>query len=148
MLLKRLILLSIICLFSLTMAKAQKTKKKAIVKLEFSGFTITAALKGDSVKYYAVILANVVKFMDEDDFNYSMIKCQTKEDVIVWLDEAINASHTLKENPDEIVYGEKTFYKFKSGNTLISTNNNPEEYFKCTDLILERAKKIFLKKTK
>ena len=146
---RKVVLLLVLILISVTVVKGQKTKKRDIVKLATSGLTISEASKGDSVKYYAVYLANVVKFMDEDRYNYSRIRLDTKEDVLAWFDEAINASNSLKENPDQIIYGEKAFYKMKSKSIhlFISTNNNSEEYFKCTTLLLEKAKNRFIKKT-
>jgi len=148
MLIKRTILFLVILLNSMNTILGQTDKKKkAMVKLGTTGLTFREVSKGDSVMYYAVYLANVVKFMDEDYYNFSRLQFSTKEDVLKWFDEAINASYSLQENPDKIIYGEGVVYSRRSGNTLISANYKPDDYFKCTSMLLEKARKIFIKKT-
>jgi hypothetical protein len=145
---KRTILYLAIVLSSFNLVKSQSEKKKTLVKLGTSGLTLDQVSKGDSVLYYVLYLENTVKLMDYEEIpNYSWINFYTKDDVVNWFDEAIDASYKLKEYPDKTIYGKEVIYTVRSGNTIISANYKPEEYFKCTTMLLERARKIFIKKT-
>ncbi len=91
MLIKRTVLLFALILSCLTVIKGQNEKKKFLVKLGTSGLTVNEVRSNDSVLYYILKLEIVKSFGYSEIPNYSWLSFYSKEDVVKWFDEAIEA---------------------------------------------------------